>query len=174
MNFHTVIQPINWCTLNRYVQMTICPYTFLIESTIRRSWVGIDIWNNPIVGEELACEHENTGYAWGTTTSKSRAIFFYMEHKILEGKILANWSVIFHIHQVLHRQHSTLYSTQTIEGRKRMKHDSINANSASLKFYCDHYTKFLHTVGLDGHTVNKLNTASLQTAKNLLTLTWAT
>ena len=56
------------------------------------------MWNNRIVGEELACEHENTGNTRGTITSKSHAIF-YMKHKSWESKILVNQSVICQIHQ---------------------------------------------------------------------------
>ena len=49
--------------------------------------IGIDIRNNPIIGEELACESENMGNTWGTTTSESRAIFFTPNKKF--------WSVKF-------------------------------------------------------------------------------
>ena len=51
------------------------------------------MWNNLIVSEELACGRENTGTTRGTTTSESRAMF-YIKHKILEGEVLANQSVI--------------------------------------------------------------------------------
>ena len=35
------------------------------------------MWNNPDVGEELACECEITGNTQGTITSESHAIFLY-------------------------------------------------------------------------------------------------
>ena len=48
------------------------------------------MWNNPIVGEELDCEHENTE----VPQLPSQVQSFYIKHNILEDKMLANQSVI--------------------------------------------------------------------------------
>ena len=69
------------------------------KSTSKFLWISriqIDTWNNPIVGEELACKCKHTSNTPSTTiggyflSNSNVQSFLHKEHKLLEGKTLMN------------------------------------------------------------------------------------